>query len=45
VAEADERLKNGKGDYCGKLVEVTCEVDQKLLTLMKETREEERKGK
>lgn len=45
VAEADRRIKDGGGDYCGKLVEVTQEVDTKILHLMKVTREEERRNK
>ena len=45
VAEADERIKKHKGGgYCGKIVEVTQEVDTKLLLLMKQTREGERKN-
>ena len=32
--EASSRIKKQGGDYCGKLVEVTQEIDQKLLQLM-----------
>lgn len=42
VAEADQRLKEQGGDYCGKLVDVAQEVDAKLFQLMKVTREGER---
>lgn len=45
VAEADRRIKEGGGDYCGKLVEVSQGVEHKLLYLMKLTREEERRIK
>lgn len=45
MAEAERRIKAIGGDYCGKLVEVTQEVDAKLLQLMKLTREGERKAK
>ena len=44
-AEASRRIKALGGDYCGKLTEVSQEVDQKLLQLMKLTREEERRKK
>lgn len=43
-AEASRRIKDHGGDYCGKLTEVSQEVDQKILQLMKLTREEERKN-
>ena len=44
-AEANKRIKDGGGDYCGKLVDVSQEVDKKVLQLMKEIREEERRNK
>lgn len=44
-AEASKRIKEHGGDYCGKLVEVSQEVSDKILQLMKLTREEERRNK
>lgn len=41
-AEASRRIKETGGDYCGKLVEVSQEVSNKILYVMKLTREEER---
>jgi len=43
VAEADRRAKSSGGDYCGKLIEVSQEVDAKILQLMELTRKEERR--
>jgi len=45
VAEADRRLKSSGGDYCGKLVAVSQEVDEKILQLIELTRKEERRKK
>ena len=45
VAEADERTANDGGDYCGKLVDVSQEVDAKILQLMASTRTKEREEK
>jgi len=45
VAEADKRLKKDGGDYCGKLVDVSQEVDAKILQLMELTRKKERRRK
>lgn len=42
-AEAERRLKQTGGDHCGKLVEVSQEVDAKTIHLMKSIREGERK--
>ena len=45
IAEAERRHKEMKtSDLCGKVVEVSQEISQKLLGYMKETRREEREN-